>query len=232
MSEQQVADALAERAVAEIRSGMIVGVGAGKTSARCVRALVDRVKNERLDIKCVAVSERSEALCIEHGLAIVDFALVEQIDYLFDGADEVDGDMNLLKGSGGAVTRERMLAWAAKKSVYVIAEKKLVHRLGTRHTLPIAIMVYGLSSIRAELRHFGLNGICRRSMDGKYFITDNANMIIDIALDKDEPRDLEELSGLLNSIPGVIDHGLFLSEADEVLIDRGDKIDRMVRATD
>ena len=217
MTEQRVADPLAEAAVADIQSGMLVGLGTGRTASRGVVALAERMRMENLELRCVSTSHATETLARFHGLPVMDFALVEKVDYLFDGADEVDPNMNMLKGSGGAMTRERIVAWAAEQRVYMVDESKLVSRLGERTTLAIAVLAYGLSAIRAELRNLGLNGVCRRTIKGELFLTDNGNLIIDVAMG--EP-DLSELAASLNDIPGVIDHGLFLTEADRILIER------------
>ena len=227
MSEQQVVDRLAEAAVAPIQSGMLVGLGTGRTARRGVRALAERIREGDLKVDCVASSEATEQLARELELRVVDFALVEEVDYLFDGADEVDSKLRMLKGSGGAMTRERIVAWASKRRVYMVDGHKMVENLGTNATLPVAVMAFGLASTRASLRSVGLNGVCRRTMDGDMFITDNGNLILDVPLTPDHC--LEELAAHLNDIPGVIDHGLFLGEADEILVDRGGKIDRLMR---
>jgi ribose 5-phosphate isomerase A len=226
-TERAPTDSLAAEAVAPIRSGMIVGLGTGRTASRGIRALAQRVKGEGLDIRCVSTSEASERLAVELGLKTTEFALVERVDYLFDGADEVDGELRLLKGSGGAMTRERMVAWASEKNVYMVQESKLVERLGTRNTLGIAIMAFGLASIRAELRNMGLNGVCRRTINGELFITDNGNLILDVGIGD---HDVEDLAAALNAIPGIIDHGLFLDEADEVIFEtNAEGVERIVR---
>lgn len=227
LSEQQVVDRLAEAAVAPIQSGMLIGLGTGRTARRGVRALAERIRAENLKVDCVASSEATEQLARELELRLVDFALVEEVDYLFDGADEVDSQLRMLKGSGGAMTRERIIAWASKRRVYMVDGHKMVENLGTNATLPVAVMAFGLASTRASLRSVGLNGVCRRMMDGDMFITDNGNLILDVPLADDHC--LEELAAHLNDIPGVIDHGLFLGEADEILVDRGGKIDKLVR---
>jgi len=205
---------------------MIVGLGTGRTAARGIRALGERFKEDKLDIKCVSTSEAAEKLAKEVGLPIIDFALVEEIDYVFDGADEVDRQLRLLKGGGGAMTRERMVAWASKRTVYMVQEPKVVDQLGTNNTLAIAIMAFGLASIRAELRSLGVNGVCRRTIDGQLFITDNGNLILDVSL---SDQNLEELAAALNSIPGVVDHGLFLDEADEILVETENSVERLTR---
>lgn len=220
-------DALAMATIAPIESGMIVGLGTGRTAKRVIRALAERINAKALEVTLVSTSESSARYAAELGLAVGDFSGMERVHYLFDGADEVDPDCAVLKGAGGAVTRERMVAWASDRTVYMVDQSKLVDRLGQNHSLAVAIMFFGYTSIRARLREMGLSGVCRRDIDGKPFITDNGNVIIDVTLD--EERDLEELARNLNDIPGVIDHGLFLHEADEILVDREGEIERITR---
>ena len=228
MSEQQTADILAEAAIANIQPGMLVGLGTGRTARRGVKALAERLRNENIKVDCVSTSEGTERLARELELHVVDFALVEEIDYLFDGCDEVDAHLRMLKGSGGAMTRERIIAWASKRRVYMVDGHKVVENLGTNATLSVAVMAFGLASTRASLRAAGLNGGCRRAMNGDLFVTDNGNLILDVPLTPD--HQLEELAAHLNDVPGVVDHGLFLGEADEVLIDRGGKIEKLIRS--
>ncbi len=223
-------DALAEAAVAEIQPGMIVGLGTGRAAKRGIRALAERVREEGLEVTCVPTSQGSEKTALELGLTIQEFSLIERIDFLFDGADEVDRELRMLKGSGGAMTRERMVAWASQRCVYLIDESKLVEKLGTNATLPIAVIPFGLASIRAELRNMGLNGVVRRTLDGHLFLTDNANLVIDVTLGDHDP---EQVADWLNGIPGVVDHGIFLREADEVLVEtQAGTVERLVRQTD
>lgn len=225
---QSDADPLATAAVEPIAAGMLVGLGAGRTAARGIHALADRVRRESLQIKCVAASERADREARQLGLDVVDFGVIETVDYLIDGADEVDRSMRLMKGSRGAMTRERILCWASKKTVFMVSADKVAEvQVGTRCPLPVAVMAYGLASTRNALRHIGLNGVLRRDMSGAMFITDNGNLVLDATLSGDE--DLTELYDELNSIPGVVDHGLFLDEADEILIEHDGSIERLVR---
>ncbi|MEN0021237.1 MAG: ribose 5-phosphate isomerase A, partial [Planctomycetota bacterium] len=185
MTEQQTVDALAEAAVAEIQSGMTVGLGTGRTAARGVAALGERVKAEQLDIACVCTSHATESLARFHGLPVRDFAMCESVDFLFDGADEVDPQLGMLKGYGGAMARERMVAWASERCVYMVDESKVVDRLCTNKTLPIAVMAFGVASIRAGLRELGLHSVVRRTMQGQLFLTDNGNLIVDVKPEDD-----------------------------------------------
>jgi ribose 5-phosphate isomerase A len=220
-------DALARAAVAEIQDGMLVGLGTGRTASRGVLALAERVKEENLKIRCVPTSHATETLARAYQLPLVEFAMEEEVDFLFDGADEVDPNLRMIKGAGGAMIRERIVAYAAKRRVYMVQEKKMVNRLGERATLPIAVLAFGLASTRASLRRLGLNGVVRRTLDGHLFLTDNGSLIVDVTLDE---RDLAEIADQIRAIPGVIDHGLFLNEADEVLVETNDgRIERLSR---
>lgn len=227
LSEQEVGDALAQAAVANIVSGMLVGLGAGRTAARGTRALAERVREDKLDVRCVAASNATEALARDLGLTLVDFAMVEEIDVLIDGADEIDRQMRVMKGSRGAMTRERMLAWASRHRIFMVEQNKVSPKIGTLCSLPIALMAFGLSSTRRAIRDLGLNGVCRRDLDGKLFITDNGNLVLDVNLSGNE--DLQTLAAELNDLPGVIDHGLFLTEADIILIDHRGQLEVLER---
>ena len=209
---------------------MLVGLGTGRTARRGVRALAERIRNEDLKVDCIASSEATEQLARELELKIVDFALVEEVDYLFDGADEIDAKLRMLKGSGGAMTRERIICWASKRTVFMVTENKVAEsQIGAGTPLPIAVMAFGLVSTRNALRHIGINGVIRQDMDGRLFITDNGNLVLDASLRGDE--NLAQLATELNDIPGVIDHGLFIDEADIILIEKEDgSIDRLERA--
>lgn len=226
LNESQTADALAEQVVSEIQSGMIVGLGTGRTASRGILALAERVREDGLDIKCVPTSHVTETLARQLQLPLTDFAMVERVDFLFDGADEVDSGFRMLKGAGGAMVRERIVAAAAERRVYMVQENKLVDKLGTKASLPVAVVAFGLTSIRDHLRSMGLKGVVRRSLDGHLFLTDNGTLIIDVMI---EDQNLEELARVLDSVPGVVDHGLFLTECDELVIERSSGIERIVR---
>jgi len=239
LSEQQsqhdqietLTDALACAAIAHVQSGMKVGLGAGRTASRGIELLAQRVLTEGLDIECVAASERAEDLARAKGLKIIDFAMLEELDILIDGADAVDRKMQVMKGSRGAMTRERILCWAAKQTIFMVNANKVAQRqIGTDTPLPIAVMAFGLVSTRKALRHIGINGVIRQDMNGQLFITDNGNLILDATLNGSES--LPQLAKELNDIPGVIDHGLFIDEADTILIEnQAGEIETLNRTT-
>lgn len=231
VGEQGVADGLAEAAVAPITTGTKVGLGAGRTAARAVRALGDRVRLEGLSIECACASESAEALAREQGLTVIDFATVEELDWLIDGADEVDSSMRLMKGSRGTLTRERMLAWASRNTVYMVLEDKVSEQIGTHASLTIAVMYFGLASTRKAIGRLGINTVIRHDHKNEPFITENGNLILDAALRGNE--DIEHIYTVLHEIPGVIDHGLYLHEADTILIERErGSVERLERGPD
>ncbi len=192
-----------------------------------MRALAARVADEKLKVECVSTSEATAGLATSLGLRVVEFAGVAAVDYLFDGADEVDDRLRMIKGRGGAMTREKMVARAAARRVYLIDESKRVRRLGVKAPLPIEVMEFGLASVRAALAEAGLAGEVRRAGDGAYR-TDNGCLVIDAPM----PRDMEPeaVDALLNDTPGVVGHGLFLTDADVVLVeDSSGAVSRMER---
>jgi ribose 5-phosphate isomerase A len=221
-------DALATSAVEAVRSGMTVGLGTGRAAKRAIEALARRAAAERLDIQCVATSRESEELGRRLGLRVEAMEGVEAIDYLFDGADEVDPAMRMMKGRGGAMTREKVVAHSAARRVYLVQTKKLVKRLGEDAPLPVEIMRFGLASTRRALRQLGLDGPLRSKAGGGEYETDNGNPVVDAPL----PIGLDPatLAAALDETPGVIGHGLFLNEADEVLVeDEQGRVTRQVR---
>jgi ribose 5-phosphate isomerase A len=210
-------DALAAEAVKDIVTGMRVGLGTGRAATRAIRALAARASAERLDLQCVATSQASEDLARQLGLRVGSLQQIERLDYLFDGADEVDAALRMIKGRGGAMTREKIVAHAATRRVYLIQTTKLVRRLGEAAPLPIEPMAFAIAAIRHELGALGLAGPLRSKADGTPYETDNGNPVIDAALPAS--ADLIQLGATLDGMPGVIGHGLFLTEADLVLVE-------------
>lgn len=210
------ADALAKAAVEEIETGMIVGLGTGKNSDRAMRALADRVRTERLDIDCVCTSRATELLAVELGLPVVPFDEIEEVDYLFDGAYEIDRELRMLKGLYGAITRQRLVAQVARRRVYITTEERISDKLGTKAPLAVTIIPFGIASIRNRLRELGLIGVPRKHLDGSLFISDGGGVVLDLRMPDRDPRELAEA---LDHVTGVVDHGIFLDEADTVLVE-------------
>jgi len=221
-------DLLAQAAVEPVVSGMLVGLGTGRTADRAVRALARRVREHKLDIDCVCCSVATEQLALELGLPTVPFNDVESIDFLVDGAVEIDHQLRMLKGQQGAITRQRLVAGVSKRNVYLLAsEDRYVSRFGPGSPLTIVIIPFGTASIRNRLRDMGLSGVIRRNLDGEIHVTDGGGVIVDARY---PDRDAEELAIELDHVTGVVDHGIFLDEADEVLIEcKSGEIKRLAR---
>lgn len=209
---------------------MLVGLGTGRAATRGIHALARRVNDEGLRVECVATSESSAALARELGLTVLAFADVARVDYLFDGADEVSPDLAMLKGRGGAMTREKIVAHASDKRVYLVDEGKLVSHIGEKFPLPIEVLPFAIASVRAALRDIGLDGPIRTREDGREYHTDNGFLVIDAPIP--QGSDARRLNDDLTRIDGVLGHGLFLREADEVLVESHDRasVKRLTRA--
>lgn len=221
MPDTPGADLLASHAVEPIESGMLVGLGTGRAATRGIHALARRVNDEGLRVECVATSESSAVLARELGLTVLAFADVARVEYLFDGADEVSPDLAMLKGRGGAMTREKIVAHASDRRVYLIDEGKLVSRIGEKFPLPIEVLPFAIASVRAALREIGLDGPIRTREDGREYHTDNGFLVIDAPIPRGS--DARRLNDELMRIDGVLGHGLFLREADEVFVESHDR---------
>ncbi|NOG55019.1 MAG: ribose 5-phosphate isomerase A [Planctomycetes bacterium] len=155
-------DALAMAAVQDVTHGMMVGLGTGRAASRGIQALAARVRDGELErIVTVATSIRSAELARSLGLSVVPMSDVTRVDLLFDGADEVDPNLCMTKGAGGAMTREKIVAEAADHCIYLIDESKLVDHLGTRFPLPVELLHFGVQAVMARLRAVGLNPCVR-----------------------------------------------------------------------
>ncbi|QHW30544.1 ribose-5-phosphate isomerase RpiA [Paenibacillus rhizovicinus] len=207
----------AEKAVEHIEHGMTVGLGTGTTAYFAIQRIAARVK-EGLGIRAVASSMHSEELARQLGIPIAPFAAIEGIDVTIDGADEVDEALNLIKGGGGALLREKILAANSAKFIVIVDESKLVRKLGT-FPLPVEVIPFAYELTRRQVQALGCEPTLR-TVDGKTFVTDNGNFILDCAFPViDNPADL---SGKLHLIPGVAEHGLFVKMTDTVIIGSGD----------
>lgn len=223
-----VPDPLAEAAIAPIQSGMTVGLGTGRAASRGILALASRARRERLSLRCVATSIESAALARSHGLEVIDLASVERIDYLFDGADEVDDRLGMLKGGHGAVVGERLAASVAEHCVYLVQREKLIARLGSTRAVPVIVLPRALGVVRAALKKLELGGEVRKTTADELFRADDEHLVIDVPIDTRTP---EQMAEQLDRVCGIVDHGLFLDECDELLIEApGSALERRVRA--
>lgn len=206
-----------EKAADLVEEGMTVGLGTGSTAYWAIRKLGERVK-EGLTIKAIATSKESENLAKELDIPLVTFEEIDQIDLTIDGADEVDPDLNLIKGGGGALLREKIIAAASEKVIIIVDETKLVKQFGA-FPLPVEVVPFGVESTKAKIEKLGFTAKIRMAKDNNRFRTDNGNLILDCAFDSLENP--EKISQDLNKIPGVVENGLFIQLADSVYVGYG-----------
>jgi ribose 5-phosphate isomerase A len=209
-------DALAARALALTRDATLIGLGTGHAASAFIRGLGAAARAGRA-VRGVATSEASAALAREQGIALAE---LEEglIDVTVDGADEVDSRLDLIKGYGGALVRERIVAASSRRQLILVEADKLVPALGSRGRLPIEVVPFALPLVERRLRDL-VRESTRRAAAGRPFVSDNGNAILDCAVEPiAEPVALERQ---LRSIPGVVDTGLFLGTAHMVLIADG-----------
>jgi len=206
----------AEEAVALIKDGMIVGLGTGSTAYWAIAKIGQRVK-KGLNIRAIATSKESEAFARELNIPIVTFSEVNEIDITIDGADEVDSNLNLIKGGGGALLREKIIATASEKLIVVVDEGKLVKILGA-FPLPLEVIPFGVESTRSKIENLGCKTEIRMTDKFEKFITDNGNFILDCEFFM--VKNPKKISHELNRIPGVVDSGLFIGLAHKVFVGR------------
>lgn len=205
---------LGERAAALIEEGMIVGLGTGTTATYFIQQLSVRVRSG-MKIRAIASSSVSLKLAEQLGIPLVEMNQVEGIDIMVDGTDEVDPSGQLIKGKGGALLREKILATSSKKIVIIADESKMVKTLG-HSGLPLEVIPFGIHFTIRKLAEMGYKGIVREKA-GKPFVTDNGNFILDIlspSLFSDPKKAHQEII----SVPGVVESGFFLDLSPSVLI--------------
>jgi ribose 5-phosphate isomerase A len=198
-----------------VKQGMIVGLGTGSTASFVVEALAGRVK-QGLDIIGIPTSERTKSLAKDLGIPLASLAEYQSIDLTIDGADEVEtGTLNLIKGLGGALLREKIVASVSRKLVIVVDQEKIVEWLGQRNPVPVEVVQFGWQTTAAALAKLGAEPVLRRA-DGRPFVTDGGNYIIDCRFGGiDSPRRLEKRIAM---IVGVVESGLFVGRASTVVV--------------
>ena len=215
MTQDEAKRLVAKRAVQFVEDGMAVGLGTGTTATMFIRELAVRVQ-QGLKIRCVASSDASRELGLSLGMDVRTLDELPELDVYIDGADEVGPELALIKGGGGALLREKIVASAAKAFVVVADSTKMVERLG-RFPLPVEVVKMALRVVEPKLSALGLNPQQRtaKSGDGPY-LTDEGNYILDCACGGiDDP---EVLAAEIRGIVGVVEHGLFLGMATLALV--------------
>ena len=199
-------EVVGKKAVEYVKDGMIVGLGTGSTVFYFVHALADRVK-EGLNVEMVSTSIQTVELAKSLGLSIKELEEIDHIDLAVDGVDEIDKDFNAIKGGGAALFREKIVADIAREVIWIYDESKDVEKLGN-FNLPVEILPFGYSHTIRKMEEAGLNPVLRLK-DGATLITDNNNYIVDLHLGYG--FDIKAVKEKLESIVGVVEHGLFLN---------------------
>lgn len=203
-----------ERAVDYVEDGNLVGLGTGSTTLFAIKEIGRRVQ-EGLKVTGVPTSKKSEQLALQLGIPLTDLNTVDHLDVVIDGADEIDPAFNMIKGGGGALTREKLVAISATRRVFVVDPPKLVEQLGGIYPLPIEVLPFAWKLSARLLTELG-GTLQLREADGKVYETDNGNYILDCRFGLiANPAELEQKIKLL---PGVVECGLFIGIAQTLIV--------------
>jgi len=210
---------VADAAIKEVKSDMILGLGSGSTAALMIKSLAKEIRSGKLqNIRGVATSFQSEVLALELNIPLIDLASVSKIDLAIDGADEVDPGFQLIKGGGACHVREKLVASKANKLMIVVDETKLVENLNQSFPLPVEVLPNAWKQVQEVI--LDMNGSSTLRMATKKagpVVTDQGNLILDV-LFKDGIKNPIEIEMGINNIPGVLENGLFVDLTDKVLV--------------
>ncbi|MFD1848700.1 ribose-5-phosphate isomerase RpiA [Oceanobacillus bengalensis] len=222
--QDQLKKLVGQEAAHYIKDGMKIGLGSGSTVYWMIKMLGERVK-EGLHIEGIPSSNQTAEWAKEFGVPLTDFSKVEGLDVTIDGADEVDGNLNLVKGGGGALFREKVIAKAAKELIIIVDESKVVEKLGD-FPLPVEVLPFGWEMTAAKIKELGCE-LTVRSKDNEVYVTDNGNYILDCQFGKIENPEM--LDQELIQIVGVVETGLFTNMTDKVIVGSKDKVSLLER---
>ncbi len=220
----------AEQAAQFVQSGMVVGLGTGSTAIFATRRIAHLLNTGQLkNITGIATSRGTEAEALRLGIPLMADDLPIQVDITIDGADELDSHLRLIKGGGGALLREKIVAQASRRVIIVADESKLSDQLGTNFKLPVEVLRFGWRSQARYLESLGASIEIRQTADGLQFITDSGNLILDCRFGP--IADPAELAFKLNQRAGIVEHGLFIGIATDAIIAGPDGIRHLTSQT-
>jgi ribose 5-phosphate isomerase A len=227
-AKQAARDAAARAAVERLEEGMTVGLGSGRALWRVMELIAERWPGGP-PLRAVAASSRTAELAAEHGIELVQLDGRVRLDLAVDGADEIDAELGLIKGGGGALLREKLVISAAESFLVVAEADKRVERLGDTRSLPVEVVRFACRDTRRRLLDLLDEAAVREDEDGEPVLTDEGHYLLDCELP--EAGDLHELARRLKATVGVVEHGLFLEEADVALLGRPDGgVEELTRA--
>jgi len=215
MNQDEAKALVGKRAVEFVEPGMRVGLGTGSTSTQFIRSLAARNAEKPLNIRCVASSDASAKLGKELGLEVLSLTDLPELDLYIDGADEVDPQLNLIKGGGGAMLREKIVASSSKRFIVVVDDTKVVPTLG-KFPLPLEVIKMALPLVTKDLNDLGLNPKQRMHPDGSVYLTDENNYVVDCHINR--ITDPAATAAAIRNLVGVVEHGLFLGMTNLVLV--------------
>jgi ribose 5-phosphate isomerase A len=215
---------IVERALEFVSDGSRIGLGSGRAAQAFVKALAERIRKGKLAVRGVPTSEETARLARQEEIPLVSLADAGILDLTVDGADEVDPELNLIKGYGRALVREKIVAASSRRLIILVGAEKLVPQLGTRGRLPVEVTPFALTLCERRLRDLGCRPV-PDVRDSRLFVTDNGNHIIDCEITP--IPDAARLEQDIRAIPGVVGTGLFLGMAETVLVGEGSDL-RMV----
>ncbi|NSB15029.1 ribose-5-phosphate isomerase RpiA [Clostridium beijerinckii] len=210
MDQKRVAG---EKSTEYIKDGMILGLGTGSTAYYMIKKVGELIKNG-MKIKAVATSKSTESLARELKIPLLSIDEVDRIDLAIDGVDEIDNEFNAIKGGGGALFREKIVASLANEVIWIMDESKLVDGIG-EFPLPVEILPYGYKHVIKELQDYSLNPKIRMKEE-EIFVTDNGNYIVDLHIGK--PMNINDVYNKVNRITGVLETGLFINMCNRIII--------------
>ena len=202
-----------EKATEYMKDGMILGLGTGSTAYHMINKVGELIKSG-VNLKAVATSKSTENLAKELHIPLVNINAVDRIDLAIDGVDEIDSHFNAIKGGGGALFREKIVANLANEVIWIMDDSKLVDSIG-KFPLPVEILPYGYAHVIKKLQNYSLNPVIRMKADN-FFITDNGNYIVDLHMGK--PININDVYNKVNRITGVLEVGLFINMCDRIII--------------
>ncbi len=226
--EARYKEQAATRAVEFVRSGMKVGLGTGSTAVFATRRIAELLQSGALrDIIAIATSRATAAEAARLGIPMMTDDLPTDLDVTIDGADEVDPDLNLIKGGGGALLREKIVAQVSRREIIVVDETKPSPRLGTRFPVPVEVIPFGWRSQARLIEALGGKYTIRQNPDGTQFVTDSGNMILDCHFGP--ISDARALADTLKARTGIVEHGLFIGLATDLIVAGKDGIQYRTR---
>jgi ribose 5-phosphate isomerase A len=231
--EKELAEAAKRKAalaaVKHVKDGFVVGLGSGSTAAYAIEALGERIKREKLSLLAVPTSYQAFLLAVKCGIAVTTLDEHPVIDVTIDGADQIDAKLNLIKGMGAALAREKIVASASKMNIIIADESKKVAVLGEKgHSVPVEVLPFAITTVKRRIEAVGGKAVLREGK-GKLgpVITDNGNAIIDASFGSID--NVAELEKKLKMIPGVVETGLFIGLADIAYVGTASAVEKIER---